>query len=123
MRFLLLHALGDGDAGVPVLLAEAEVVGVDELVDFLLDGAGRQGDVVLGEKLLLLVVVELVVADGTDFGLLALLRRQQPRQLLLLHTTHPTSFFSRFSYASFTNIAVLLLLYIFHPRSSTPNII
>jgi hypothetical protein len=94
-----------------VLLAESKVVGIDQLVYFLLDGAGGEGDVVLGEELFLLVVVDLVVADGADLGLLALLRRQQTRQLLLLHTTPTTSFFSRFSYASFTNIAVLLLLY------------
>lgn len=47
VRFLLFEVLGDGHTGVPFLLAESEVVGVDQLVDFLFDGAGVQRDVLL----------------------------------------------------------------------------
>lgn len=72
------------------------MVGVDELVDFLLDGACVERDVVFGEELLFFVVVDFVIADGTYFRLLAFLRSQQLVQLLLLSDGCCTSFFSRF---------------------------
>jgi hypothetical protein len=107
---LLFEVLGDGNAGIPFLLAESEVVGVDQLVDLLLDGARVHGDVLLREELFLLVIVHLVVLDRPDLRLPRLPHRHQLVHVFLLRYRIPTSFFSRFSYASFTNISFIIIL-------------
>lgn len=74
VRLLLLEAVGNGDAEVPILFPESEVVGVDESVDFFLDIFGVLGYVFLREELLLFVVVDFVVLYRADRRLLGLLR-------------------------------------------------
>jgi hypothetical protein len=91
----LLEVFGDGYAGVPLFLAESEVVGVDELVYLFLDAAGVERDVVFGEELFLLIVVDLVIAYRPDFGLPVLLGSQQPSEIVFLHGAILTSFLSR----------------------------
>lgn len=57
MGFLLLETLGHGNAAVPGLLPESQVVGVDQVFDFLLDGLGMARNVILRKELFVLVIV------------------------------------------------------------------
>lgn len=57
MGLFFLEILGDGYAGVPILLAEAEVVGIDEVVYLFFDGPRIERNIVLRKELLLFVVV------------------------------------------------------------------
>lgn len=72
------------------------MIGIDELVNFLLDGACIERNVVFGEELLFFIVIEFVIANGADFGLFAFFGSQQFGEFLLLSDECCTSFLSRF---------------------------
>lgn len=57
MCLFFLEILGDGYAGVPILLAEAKMIGIDDIIDLLFDGPSIERNIVLGKELLLFVVV------------------------------------------------------------------
>ena len=57
MCLFFLEILWDGYAGVPILLAEAKVIGIDEIIDLLFDCPSIERNIVLGKELLLFVVV------------------------------------------------------------------
>ena len=66
MSLLFFEALRQRHTGIPRLLALVEMVGVDEMIDFLFDGAGVERNVILGEELFFFIIVDLVIADGAN---------------------------------------------------------
>ncbi len=86
---LEMGVFGHRDTGVPVLLAEAEVVRVDEVLDLGLDLPGVRRHVFLAEELLVPGVIQFLVVAGADMlhpGLaldLALVLLDLPAQPLL----------------------------------------
>ena len=66
MSLLRFDLLGDRHTRIPFPLAEPQMVGVNVLLDIILDGPSPLRDILLGEELLILIVVELIVADRTD---------------------------------------------------------
>lgn len=57
MGLFFLEVLRDWYAGVPILLAESEVIGIDEIVDLLFDGSRIEGNIVFRKELLLFIIV------------------------------------------------------------------
>lgn len=66
MTLLDLHILRHRYARVPLSLAEAEVVWVDELLHFVLNLTRMQRHIFLGKELFFPVVVDLLVFNAAD---------------------------------------------------------
>ena len=45
MSFLFFEIFGDGYTSIPIFFSEPQVVGVNQLFDFLFDGFGVEGDI------------------------------------------------------------------------------
>lgn len=71
------------------------MVGVDELVDFFLYRARVERNVVLGEELFFLIVVDFVIAYGPNFGLLVFLAGEESSEVVFLGVDGCTSLRSR----------------------------
>jgi len=84
MSLIGLKVLGDWHAGIPVSFSEPQMIRVNEVFDFLLDGSGIDRNVVFGKELFLSVVVEFIVFDWTDFWCFLFLNVEQVGDLLLL---------------------------------------
>lgn len=66
MTLLGCHILRHGHTAVPFLLPQSQVVGVYEILDFVLDGTNMSRHILLGEELLLAIIVNLFIADASD---------------------------------------------------------
>jgi len=95
--FLFFHILRHRHTPVPGLLPEAQVIGIHQVPYLLLDGPGLLRDILFGEELLILIVVDLVVSDRAYFRLPAFLCGQQSGELLFLSELGGTYFLSLFS--------------------------
>jgi hypothetical protein len=76
MRLFLFEILRHRYTGIPRLLTQPKVIRVNQIIDLLLDGSRVEGYIVLGKKLLLLIVIDLIVLDGTYLRLPRLLTAQ-----------------------------------------------
>jgi len=66
VAFLSSHILRHRHTTIPLLLAEPEMIGIDEVLDLVLDFANLSGYILLGEELFFPVVVDLLIANAAD---------------------------------------------------------
>ena len=62
MSLFFFEVLGKRNTGIPGFLALVEVIRVDKMIDLFLDGAGMCRNIILGEELLFLVIVDFLIA-------------------------------------------------------------
>jgi len=68
VSLLFLEILRHAHTAIPFFLPQTQVIRINQVVDLFLDGSDVSRDIFFGEELLLFLVVEFIVADGTDLG-------------------------------------------------------
>ena len=57
MSFFLFHILGHRYTGIPRLLPQPQVVRVNQIFNIILDGLDFIGDIILGKKLFIFIII------------------------------------------------------------------
>lgn len=84
MGLLFFEIFWNRNTGIPILLPKAKMVGIDEVIDLLLDGPSMEWNIVFRKELLLFIIVDFIVLYGADFRLSCLFRSKKFVQILLL---------------------------------------
>lgn len=80
-----------------MLFSEPQVIWVNKLFNIFFDSFCVVRYVVFRKELLLFIIVDLIVADGSNFGRPTLFGDQQPIEIFLLRLKSVTYFLSLFS--------------------------
>jgi len=84
MSLLFFHILRHRNTTVPRFLPEPQVIRINQILDVILDSFDLIGDILLGKKLLILIIINLIIPNRPNSRLLILLSSQQTGKLFFL---------------------------------------